>query len=42
MEAGTTRRCAALYVQQMYYYVLSGEPEQVAKMLAREDMKEHC
>ena len=39
---GTVKRCAALQVHQVYHYVLSGKSEEVAKVLAYEDMKEHC
>ena len=39
---GTVRRCAALQVHQIYHYVLSGESEEIAKILAYEDMRERC
>ena len=39
---GTVRRCAALQVHQVYHYVLSGKSEEIAKILAYEDMRERC
>ena len=39
---GTVRRCAATQVHQIYHYVLSGESEEMAKVLAYEDMKDRC
>ena len=40
--SGLRRDCAGLHVYQVYHYVLSGESEEMAKIMAYEDTKKVC